>query len=862
MLLLTGPAGSGKTFLVLGKLREALARNDAHVRLLVPTATMARHVQNGIAREGYVPSPSLVQTLSRFVELWAADLPQVSDAHLYLIVEAAAQRVNRPEFARVAHMPGFCASLARTLEELSSAGCDSRRLASRLPDTPLGKAFLAVFEEVERELQRRTVAMRATRLSQVAARIHAQGMPGVATIWLDGFHALSDPELAVIEAMARHADLTVTLPAGAATDPTRARLLAMGFTEQRQEGRQVEPAVDLVEAPSIEREVDEIARRILDQVSAGRPFREIGVIVRTADVYEPILRTTLERFGIPARFYLDADLAGHGVTRYLAGIVDALLGGWEPAATLAVLRLDPQLGNSQALDEFAQVGQASWPILVEQQQKLQALDLWRQLKLTPPEWAARLQSLCSFYDPPRPREPATHDMAQLWRSQAAVLSTFGEAIAEAAAWFPAARAIPLAEFWRAAKAILRLSPLRAEDERRNVVNVLSAYEARQWQLPVVFVCGMVEKQFPRYSPQDAFFPDAARRELQAAGIRVRTAADTELEEESLFDSAVTRATTILTLSYPKFDGRGEQNLPSLFLERFPTSPQPSQLVLPRMQSAPEPHVPAGVIAAFDLRDAVARQHRVMRVTAVESYAQCPFQFFGRHTLRLEEPPKRPEDRLDARVQGNVVHQVVAEWQRSPQPIVALFERVFAEICRKEGVAHGYRTESLRVRMRADLEQFAREGRPAGHGTRVEEPFQFALDDSIQVRGRIDRMDCLPDGTADVLDYKYSKKASEYARDVNRLQGPLYLLAVEKVFGYKPGKMSYCGLRGAVKFVAQEVTGERLTAAAETTLRIAAELREGQAAPRPADLGPCRYCTFKDVCRYQPAAAALALAEGG
>jgi ATP-dependent helicase/DNAse subunit B len=123
-------------------------------------------------------------------------------------------------------------------------------------------------------------------------------------------------------------------------------------------------------------------------------------------------------------------------------------------------------------------------------------------------------------------------------------------------------------------------------------------------------------------------------------VRLRTAAEAELEEEFLFDSAVTRATVNLILSYPKYDGRGEQNLPSLFLERFPKSPQASQLVLPRLEAAPEPHVPAGTIAALDLRDAVARKHRVMRVTAVESYAQCPFQFFSRHTLKLEEPPKR------------------------------------------------------------------------------------------------------------------------------------------------------------------------------------------------------------------------------
>src|SRR5262249_9303947 len=208
----------------------------------------------------------------------------------------------------------------------------------------------------------------------------------------------------------------------------------------------------------------------------------------------------------------------------------------------------------------------------------------------------------------------------------------------------ASRVLPLGEFWRAVKAILRLSPLRSADERRNVVNVLSAYEARQWELPVVFVCGLVEKQFPRYAPQDAFFPDAARRELQAAGIRVRTTADAELEEEFLFDSAATRATAKLILTYPKFDGRGEENLPSVFLAKVPRAPLVSRLVIPRVQAAPEAHVPAGIIAAHDLREAVARQHRVMRVTAVESYAQCPFQFFGRHTLQLEEPLKRPEDR--------------------------------------------------------------------------------------------------------------------------------------------------------------------------------------------------------------------------
>ena len=344
MLLLTGPAGSGKTFLILERLRAAIRRRDSGVRLLTPTATMARHFQNRLAREGFVFRPGLIQTLSRFVDDFATELPQVSEPLLYLLVEDAARRVNRPEFARVVRMPGFCAALARAIEEFSAAGCDAVRLADSLPRktaAPLGEAFLAVYSEVDRELARRELATRSQRLVHAARRIARDGLDGVHTILLDGFHALPDPELTVVDALCRQADVTLTLPTAAITAPTRERLLAMGFAEEVCHRAREPVRTELCDAPSIEREVDEIARRILEQAAAGRPFRDMGIIVRTPEVYAPILSTTLDRFGIPACFYFDADLSRHALVRYLAGAVDAMLGGWEHAETLAVLRLAP-----------------------------------------------------------------------------------------------------------------------------------------------------------------------------------------------------------------------------------------------------------------------------------------------------------------------------------------------------------------------------------------------------------------------------------------------------------------------------------------------------------------------------------------
>src|SRR3954453_9138188 len=125
MRLLSGPAGSGKTSVLVDRLRESLRAGNHRVRLLVPTATLAQHLQNRLAREGFVFPSALIQTLSGFVEPWAADVPQVAETVFYLIVEEAARRVDRPEFARVVRLPGFCASLARVMGEFSSAGCDS-----------------------------------------------------------------------------------------------------------------------------------------------------------------------------------------------------------------------------------------------------------------------------------------------------------------------------------------------------------------------------------------------------------------------------------------------------------------------------------------------------------------------------------------------------------------------------------------------------------------------------------------------------------------------------------------------------------------------------------------------------------------
>jgi ATP-dependent helicase/DNAse subunit B len=874
MRLLSGPAGSGKTSTILEQFR---AQSGADVRILVPTATMAQHLQNQLAREGLVFRRSLIQTLSGFVRDCVEDAPEVPTPVLHLLTEAAAIRVAHPDFARVVSLPGFSARLAATIHEFSGAGCDSARLAAHLPEAPLADAFLAVYREVDRELASRNLATRARRLQLAAERIAAHGLRGITTLWLDGFHALPDPELAVIKALDLHADVTLTLERGA-------DLLVRPVKEQTTlPRRRARPAIQSFQAAGIERETEEIARRILEQSAAGRPFREIGIIVRAPENYVPVLRATLSRFGIPARFYFDQELDRHPAVRFVSGAIDAMLAGWDHARTLAVLRLAPRFADLGALDRFDFDVREQTPNsgladlhaclldldgsvrpgaekIAHKLDSLATLEEWRTFSLHPKDWAARFKTLRNFFRPARPAVPSTHDLALDWRSQSAALEAFDEALNEAALALDPAHEIAIDQWWRTVKSVLRLKPLRLNDGRRNVVHVLSAYEAREWSLPVIFICGMVEKQFPRAHTQDPFFPDPARCRLHADGIRVRTAAEFEIEERALFESALDSATMLVTLSWPQFDGRGESNLKSLFLDELMLPAESAHTVRPPLRE-PAP-VRASAIADPALLPILRTRTATISPTGLESFLQCPFQFFAGKTLRLRPAPDRPEDRLDFLTQGNIVHEVLKDWWNRPQDIGALFERVFARTIDEKHVPFGYHSERLRNQMLDDLRRFAAE-----HGwqrdvftSRTELDFELPVGDFL-IRGKIDRLDTSPDGRAYVIDYKYGAPANvkKKIKHENLLQAPLYMVAARDVFHVRPEGMFYVGVKKELIYVgwsdaplldSHPLPENWLALTRDRALDLVAQIRFGRIAPHPADQDNCRFCDYRDACRIE------------
>jgi hypothetical protein len=84
------------------------------------------------------------------------------------------------------------------------------------------------------------------------------------------------------------------------------------------------------------------------------------------------------------------------------------------------------------------------------------------------------------------------------------------------------------------------------------------------------------------------------------------------------------------------------------------------------------------------------------------------------------------------------------------------------------------------------------------------------------------------------------------------------LALERFFGLRPAGMSYWGFKGGIQRTPWIQFDPAQTV--ETVLRIAGEIRAGRVEPHPADPDKCRFCDYRDVCRYVIAAPAD-LAEG-
>ena len=895
-MLLIGPPGSGKTHFVLTRLEAAIREGRAsEVKLIVPTASMAQHTLHTLARRDLVVPGQVVATMADFVAGLTPTLKTAAPAAEAWLLQGAISETRREEFAQIKNSPGLHAAVLRTIGEFWAAGSGAST-ASRFLKTPQQEAFLEVFREYERRLQQAGFVHPSERFRQAARGIKEGALESLREVFFDGFLNFTAGEHEIVQAVLDSVEnATVTLE----EDPQRK--FTRSPAERLKTVRRPRIRPQVIQASTPLSEVEEIARRIIEE---KRPFHNYGIVLRTPEQYAPPIQSVFERLQIPFRLRLPQPLAHHACARLLSGLLRAASKGFPAEETLDVLkRAASPLGLNRRMDQFdfrvrenlpgrglaflkRQAGSShSLGRLMEQ---LESIAGWRNKKVPPREWAERVQSLQESWLAMPPVSDAI-PMARVLelRSLADAIPAITQAADDAAELLEhdGVDRASLPEYLDAFELVLQNTMQQTGDQRRNVVNVLSIYEARQWELPVVFVPGLVEGQFPRRYSQNLFVPDSDRRRLSGNRIHLRTTKDQDDEERFLFRIATTRATEKLILSYSRSDEQGRQQLRSFFLKQAKEGDIPAKPIRLREPVAPfREHRPTG----FDspsLRELVLKKHEKFAPTSLETFLQCPFKHFAERTLKLREPPAKPEQRLDARVEGTIVHRTIALWSEDPsKQIKDVLETVLIEQCEAASVPLGFRTTGARCRMEADLERFTAEELarpiPSAQKQELEASFDYLIDDTDQapfrINGRIDRYEIMGENLGFVIDYKYSardridKLMKEHFQG-QRVQAPLYLIGLEREKGLRPVGLRYWGLRHKTTMRGWVVDGlcppeliqkkdQRLSEDGframlnDALLRASdaiEQIRNGRIEADPADRTVCNsYCPFRDVCRIQ------------
>src|SRR5262249_41872 len=152
--------------------------------------------------------------------------------------------------------PGFRDALASLLEEFSAAGADGGLLATLQAQGSFKGHFAgpltAIFSELEAELERRGLFLRTTWMRRVCAAIDIRGLPAIHRLYLDGFLSFSSPELEALAALARHSELTITLPDWPGAGHARSSLRALGLKESPLPARASTARLVLVAPPTLE----------------------------------------------------------------------------------------------------------------------------------------------------------------------------------------------------------------------------------------------------------------------------------------------------------------------------------------------------------------------------------------------------------------------------------------------------------------------------------------------------------------------------------------------------------------------------------------------------------------------------------
>ncbi|MDO8292675.1 MAG: PD-(D/E)XK nuclease family protein [Gallionella sp.] len=243
------------------------------------------------------------------------------------------------------------------------------------------------------------------------------------------------------------------------------------------------------------------------------------------------------------------------------------------------------------------------------------------------------------------------------------------------------------------------------------------------------------------------------------------------------------------------------------------------------------------------------------ISAYNSLVACPYQFYARHILRLNELDEVQEG-IEKRDYGERVHDILRRFhERYPQvsghpadvleaALRRISEEVFADLLQQDFAARAWLARWFAA-LPAYLEWQGENEAQGWRYTEAESAFDWELE-GVRLRGRIDRLDVREEEKR-VLDYK--TQSEQMLRNKLREPGEDVQLACY-AYAHEAADAAFVSIEnGKVKLVEPKHDVPQLAQLnAERLVQAMGDIRGGAGMPANGIDQACMHCEMRGVCR--------------
>jgi DNA helicase-2/ATP-dependent DNA helicase PcrA len=614
-------------------------------------------------------------------------------------------------------------------------------------------------------------------------------------------------------------------------------------------------------------EAEAVAKAIQTEVKkTKRPYNQIAILVRANDHATPFQRA-LDRLGIPFQFLGPGHLYEQEEIKDLIAYLH-VLADFEDTASLYRVITMPVFGlqarDISALLNFSKRGNMCLFEAMEQVDNTMLTEagkekahhivemLKKHLEQVPKEQAGQIlyhffedSGLLEHYlDPSSVRtEKEAQNIAKLFEK----LQGFANNKTDASVF--------AVVDWIDLSMELGESPMAAEVDwtRNNAVNILTIHSSKGLEFPVVFVVNLVTQRFPSRDRKEQIPvpPDIIREALPEGNENMQ-------EERRLFYVAITRAQEKLYLTSARFynEGKRERKISPFVMETLgdafvqdklkkqvaiPVAEQLSLLDVISSNQVPKPEIIIPSHTPVDIT--------YISYSQLQTFQMCPLHYKLRYLLNLPSPSS------PALSYGVSVHSALRDFFMEMKHNPNIHASDMRTLLKKNWLPQGYASKLHEQQTYTQAENML-----MSYGERtltlrpdtiaIETPFNFWLG-KLKVGGRIDRIDKLPDGRIEIIDYKTGKNVPTESKVKEDLQLSLYALAAAEVrdgiFGREPEEvlLTLHYLEDDIK-ISTTRSKDALLFAKEQILQKTADITQSTFQCSASIL--CKTCEYRMICQ--------------